>query len=456
MKIIMNMLFFAILLNADGISNPLTLDNALNILKNKNIEIKVASIDEDVAKANIEKTKGMNWGKLEFIQDISRSNDAGNVFGFKLTSREATFGDFGAREFISSQTPTGFPNSAYTTPPNDLNYPDARNFFQSKIKYELPIFTGFKIQSYTNIMKEMAKMKGLDKDKLVNEKVYQLKKSFYDMALLEDSIKHLNKILNNINILEDTTKEMINEGYAKHVDLLEVQAKKANVKRLVLQMQSNKKLLYHYISFLLNKDVTSIIAPTQSVKMPNYSDKYISKNNLDIQKASLGLNITKNMEKVSKSAYYPMIGAFAEESTADDNFLTNANEHKAYTIGARVSWNIFNGGIDKANMQKARLNSMKTQEQVQLAKMGIKLKIAKIRTEIETYDNEIASLKKELLLANTIYKNYEGRYKEKLISMNDVIIKQSQQIEKILQLQQIQNKRNERVFAFEKLANGEK
>ncbi|MDQ7068017.1 MAG: hypothetical protein Q9M40_08610 [Sulfurimonas sp.] len=37
--------------------------------------------------------------------------------------------------------------------------------------------------------------------------------------------------------------------------------------------------------------------------------------------------------------------------------------------------------------------------------------------------------------------------------MNDVIIKQSQQIEKILQLQIAKNKRNEKIFALEKLAN---
>jgi outer membrane protein len=39
--------------------------------------------------------------------------------------------------------------------------------------------------------------------------------------------------------------------------------------------------------------------------------------------------------------------------------------------------------------------------------------------------------------------------------MSDVIIKQSQQIQKILELQMAQNKRNERIFALEKLANGE-
>jgi hypothetical protein len=38
--------------------------------------------------------------------------------------------------------------------------------------------------------------------------------------------------------------------------------------------------------------------------------------------------------------------------------------------------------------------------------------------------------------------------------MSDVIIKQSEQIQKILSLLEVKNKRTERVFALEKLANG--
>ncbi len=93
----------------------------------------------------------------------------------------------------------------------------------------------------------MTKIKTLEKEQLVNEKIYQLRKSFYDMALLESSMQNLNKILENIAVLENMTQSMIDVGYAKKVDLLEVKAKKGNVKRLLMNMDSNKKLLYHYI-----------------------------------------------------------------------------------------------------------------------------------------------------------------------------------------------------------------
>jgi outer membrane protein TolC len=461
MKKIMSILSFALILNASSTLDSLDLEQALEILKQENLEIKAAKYDIDAAKEEADSVSGMNWGKLDFIQDAARSNDAGNVFGFKLTSREATFGDFGAEEFMNNIMPsmgngTPIPESAYTTPPQDLNYPDDTNFFQSKLRYEVPLFTGFAISSYTDIMNKMTQMKTLQKDEVINEKKYQLKKSFYDMALLKNSIKNLNTILDNINKLEDMTKSMIDVGYAKHVDLLEVKAKKGNVERLLLQMQSNEKLLYHYISFLLNKKVTNIITPTSEIQMIDLTDSDILEKNLDIQKANTGLEIRQSMLSASKAAYYPTVGAFGELATADNTFLGDANDHKAYTVGARLTWNLFNGGIDASKIEKSRIEHLKMASQVELAKQGIALKLAKIRTEIESVDDEIASLEKELDLADAIYKNYEGRYKEKLASMSDVIIKQSAQIQKILQLQIAKNKRNEKIFALEKLANGDK
>jgi outer membrane protein TolC len=423
------------------------------MLKAQNLEIKSASTEIDAALQDVKIASGNHYGKLDIIQDIVKSDDAGNVFGFKLSSREANFGDFGAKEFMDNFM-AGNPD--YKTPPHDLNYPDSRNYFQSKLKYEIPLFTGFKISSYEDIMNAVTKIKKLEKSKVINEKIYETRKSFYDMALLEDSITNLNVILKNIETLENMTKEMIEVGYAKKIDLLEVVAKKGNVERLIAQMESNKELLYHYISFLLNQKVTSIQTPSLEISVPSIANSTILSNNLDIQMANSGLAVKKSMIDAAQSSYYPMVGAFAEIATADDKFLGEASDHKSYTLGARVTWNLFNGGIDSANVEKSRLEYIKTKTQVELANSGIELQTQKIKTEIESFDNDIKSLKKELALADEIYKNYEARYKEKLSSMSDVIIKQSEQIQKILQLQQTINKRNEKIFALEKLANGEK
>ena len=228
-------------------------------------------------------------------------------------------------------------------------------------------------------------------------------------------------------------------------------------------MQARNLLIFYfrvdfgyYIRFLLNKKVTAIVPPKNDVPMPKFSDEEILNRNVDIKKATTALKIRQSMVDATEAGYYPTVGAFGEVATADDTFLGDANDHKAYSVGARLTWNIFNGGIDHATIEKSKIEKLNMEDKVALAKKGIALKIAKIRTAIETKDVEIASLKKELALAKAIYANYEGRYKEKLVSMSDVIIKQSAQIQKIMQLQVAKNKRIEKIFELEKLANGEK
>ncbi|MCO4846303.1 MAG: TolC family protein, partial [Sulfurovum sp.] len=147
-----------------------------------------------------------------------------------------------------------------------------------------------------------------------------------------------------------------------------------------------------------------------------------------------------------------MIGALAEMQTADDSFLGDANDHKSYTIGMQLTWNIFNGGSDSAAIEKAQVQRLKMQTQTELSRQGIALQVKEIQTKIKTAENKIKNLKIELQLAREIYDNYEGRYKEQLSSMNDVIIKQSSWLEKVLQLLQAENERNKQIFVLERLA----
>jgi len=446
--------FFPLFLSCTFLfAQGLTLEQALELIKRQNLEIKTAQYAVKSASLSLDMAQAQDYGQLNFIQNISRSNDAGNVFGFKLTSREASFNDFGFDEFLAQMG--GLPgnsNQLLSTQPNNLNYPESRNFFQSKLLYELPLYTGNKITAYKNMAKEMKNISLLEKEEQLNTKIYETRKSFFDMALLESSLNKLNIILENIQRLEATTKEMITEGYAKKVDLLEVQSKKANVKSIITELKSNKELLYHYLSFLLNQDVKAIETPQYELEIPRITAEEVLEKSIDIKKAMTALKVHDSMLVAQKSRHLPVIGAMAEMQTADDTFLGDANDHKSYTLGMQLKWNIFSGGSDSAAIEKAQVERLKMQTQTELAKQGIALKIKEIQTKIKTATSKIRNLQVELKLANEIYTNYEGRYKEQLASMSDVIIKQSGWLEKVLELLEAENARNRQIFALERLA----
>jgi glucose uptake protein GlcU len=78
----------------------LSLAQAIGMLKKENLELKVSKFEAQMKALEAKAVDGMNYGKADITMMGMRSNDAGNVFGFKLQSREATFADFGFSDFM--------------------------------------------------------------------------------------------------------------------------------------------------------------------------------------------------------------------------------------------------------------------------------------------------------------------------------------------------------------------
>ncbi len=445
------------LIEAKELTN-LSLKSALNIMRNNNLELKISKFNEQMKIQEEKMAKGYNYGKLGLKLQALRSNDAGNVFGFKLKSREATFGDFGAEEFMNNAGAAQNGDMAaagrmYTDPPSRLNYPDARNHVQTTLTYQVPLYTGGKLDQYSKITKALTYMSQLDTEKLLNEKVFQTKKTFYDISLIEQYIEKLSSIVSNIDRLEEIVGSMKEEGYAKDIDKLEVQARKAEAQSMLSQATYNRELAYQYLSFLLNETVRSIQPLNNLAPLPTFTEDEIVQNNLDIQKAQLGLKVTDMAIKVEKSKFLPTVGAFGEYGSADNSAFNRFFEKDFYTVGVQLEWNIFNGEIDKESLEKAKIKNMQVQEQVELAKAGITLQIKKLMTNIKSKSAEIESLETQYEFAEKVYENYEGRYQEGIASITDVLIKQSKELEVLLKLLTAKNDRNAKVFELTSVLN---
>ena len=426
----------------------LSLDKALTIMRENNLELKISKFNEQMKIQEAKIANGYNYGKLNLQLQALRSNDAGNVFGFKLKSREATFGDFGFAEFDMSGQSNPLP-----VQPRDLNYPDARNHFQTTLTYQVPLYTGGKLSQYSKITKALTYMSQLDTERLLNEKIFQTKKTFYDISLIEQYIEKLSSIVNNIDKLEEIVANMRQEGYAKEIDQLEVQARKAEAQSMLSQATYNRELAYQYLSFLINETVSSIQPLNKLAPLPTFTQEEIVQNNLDIQKAQLGLKVTDMAVKVEESKLLPTIGAFGEYGSADNSAFNNFRAKDFYTVGVQLEWNIFNGDIDRQSIEKAKIKNMQVQEQVALAKAGITLQIKKLMTNIKSKNAEIESLETQYQFAEKVYENYEGRYQEGIASITDVLIKQSKELEVLLKLLTAKNDRNAKVFELTSVLN---
>ncbi|HHS93490.1 MAG TPA: TolC family protein, partial [Campylobacterales bacterium] len=318
--------------NAQELTN-LSLDNALKIMRENNLELKISKFNEQIKHYESKVTQGMSYGKLDAKIQALRSNDAGNVFGFKVKSREATFGDFGftTSGFGELQNIMGAGGEIAGGEPQALNYPDARNHYQTTISYMLPLYTGGKLEQYQKITKSLQKMSQLDSAKLLNEKIFQTTKTFYDISLINQYISNLTNISSNIEKLQNIVKNMREEGFAKEIDELEVETRKVEAQSMLSQAQYNKELAYQYLSFLLNKNVISIQSQTDTIPMPEINQEAFLRDNLEIQKAKLGLEISKMALKAEKANFLPNVGAFTEYGSSDNKPFNEFADKDFYT-----------------------------------------------------------------------------------------------------------------------------
>ncbi|MBT8348079.1 MAG: TolC family protein, partial [Sulfurovum sp.] len=401
--------------------NNLDISQAISMLENNNLELKISHFNEQMKAYEAVSAKGNHYGKLDVTVTGMRSNDAGNVFGFKLQSREASFADFG----FNNEAVGEFMSGNFEYQPDGLNYPEARHHYQTKISYMLPLYTGGKLSEYGRITDALHRMSQWDTQKLLNEKIFQTKKAFYDISLVDNYILNLSKIIKNIDHLESIVKSMGEEGYAQYIDLLEVQARKAEAESMYNQAKLNKDLAYQFLSFLLNEEVNTIKKVNDMAPMPSVDTSEVESNNIDIRKALLGLEVSEMAMKVEEANYLPTVSAFGEYGSADNTLWNEFEEKEAYTVGVQLKWNVFNGGMDAANLEKAKVNHLKVQDQVSLAKSGITLKVKRLETEILSKNADVKSYNKQLRFAKKVYENYRSRYKEGIVSISDVLIKQS-------------------------------
>ena len=339
--------------------------------------------------------------------------------------------------------------------PTKLNYPEARNHFVTKATFKIPLFTGGMLKNYKKITTKLYEMSKIDTAKILSLKRFELKKAFYNVGLVNNYIANLYSIKKNIKRLKRVIKEMKKEGYAVETDYLEVDAKLAEVDAMLDEARLNKKLAYQFISFLLNQDVDSVRAPRVAPKTPRVTKEIVEERSLDIAKAKLGLKITKDAENVEKAKFLPKVGAFAEYGYADNKLVPSSISKKDfYNVGVQATWNVFNGGADKASLEKAKLNRLKVATQVILAKKGMWLKASKLKSEIRTLKAQVRSYQKQYRFSKRVYETYKAKYKEGIVSITDLLIKQSKEIEMLLKLLEVKNKRNAKILELQNLING--
>ncbi|NPA88182.1 TolC family protein [Caminibacter pacificus] len=428
------------------LAKTITFDEALKEALSNNLELKAKKLNIDKAKADLKQAKGMDWGKLTFSEEISRTNNAMYVFGMKLESREATFRDFGFADFLggvaqvlqaspdydtfkSYMTNPAMAAQLLNTAPKDLNYPGSRTNFKTKFVYEVPLFTGYKL----TYAKEMAKLQikankykyAHDKNKLAIEVL-----KAYNGAVAAKSF------VNALETAKKTTTSFINmisafykNGMATKTDLLEAKKRDNEVNAMLIEAKNKYKLALAYLRFLTDDNEISDVGDFKIIIPQNASLKELQKialqNRNDLKWMKSNLKTMEKKVKFDKADKYPMVGAHLEYGW-NDNALNNISADKDYyLIAAGLKWNILDKSTD-AKVEKSKIEANQVALYYGYMKKGIKLDVEQKYLDYKAKKAVVNEKLTNKELAEEILKKYTYMYKQGMINITILLMKEAE------------------------------
>lgn len=415
----MHKIYLSLLLTSFTYAQTINFNDALALTFKNNKDLKNQKLNIDLAKLNIENVNALSYGKLSFEEQVNRTNHAGYVFNSKLSSREASFNDFGAIEYIG-------PN-AITVQPENLNNPKDRNNFNTKLNYDVPLFTGFKLSNQKEILKLQHKANEVKYNLNKRQLSYKVLKAYNSAVVAKEFIKASKKAKESISFIVKSAKAFHKEGLVTKIDVKQAQVHNLNINTKYLEAQNKFELALAYLKFLTSKNEISDVEKLKYIEIKDSKFDNLYKKALENADELKMQNINNKAKKknieISKADYYPTIYSHLEYGFNDDK-LTLDSQKDYYNAVIGLKYTIFDNtrNIEKQKSQIEYKKSLLDYEKLQEA---IKLELKKSLLDLNSKEKILKEKKETLVLVNDIYKQSQLMYKNHLIAMTDLLAKEA-------------------------------
>jgi outer membrane protein TolC len=376
-------------------------------------DLKKEALNIDSIKQDYNIVDGINYGKLSISSEVSRTNHAGYVFNSKLSSREATFRDFGFSQM----------NEGMDIIPKDLNYPNDRTNINSYVSYDIPLFMGFKIENQKDILKLQEKanelLYNLDKKNLE----FEILKAYNGTVVAKDFVKALEKAKQTVEFIYEGAKEFHKNGLVTKIDVNEAKVYQLNINSTLTEAKNNFNLALAYLKYLTSNENITDVENLENIyfDLKNFDELY--NNALETRDEVKMQNITieankKNID-VQKGSYYPTVFSHLEYGVNDDRFT--ASKDKDYYIAlVGISLTLFDSSRS-AYLEKSKIEHLKSTLDYEKLKDGIKLELEKAILDYKAKQEILKEKIEAKNLAFEVLNQANLQYKNRLISMTTLL-----------------------------------
>lgn len=383
----------------------LTLQEAVRIALEKNPTVQAAEAYSDAVEQGIREAKAARLPRLDLSEGFTRGNNPVYVFGSLLTQRQFTAADFAL---------------------NKLNAPTPIDNFRTQFTATMPLYDAGQISRHVKDARLNAQSAVKSQQRTSQEVIFGVVKAYLNELLARESVQVAESAVEAAKSDVARAQARQEQGLAVPSDLLSAKVQLAQAQQDLLQAQ-NAVALGHAglnVAMGLPEDTPGKVeSGLREVSFEAGSLDEWQKRALgtrpDYLAAELGRQRALNGTRMARAEFLPKIGLFSSWEQDNQTFLTRGGNN--WTAGAMLTFNIFNGGSDRARLAAAQARQRQAEAQLAQMASGVRLQVREAYLNLETARQRIDVSRQAQSEAAESLRILQNRYDSGLATITDLL-----------------------------------
>src|SRR5512143_379766 len=401
------LLFLHVLLAASARSlaagEPLTLAGAMQRARESAREVAAARSRHEAAQARARQASAFRLPSVNLTELYTRTDNPAEVFAMKLNQ-----GVFSFPEFVAT----------------DPNKPAPINAGITRAEITLPLFTGGELSGRIEQARDAAEAAAGTADWASQNAALAAAEAYVQLAQAEEYVRLLSKSRETVGAHVEFARNHVEQGMLVKSELLRAEVELSRIDDLVTEAEGRVRVANANLAFRLHAagDASWALAPLPDplpLEEPVDSWLATADGRADLVSARKLLAAGELEEKVKRAPYWPKLALVARgELYGDAPFRSSGTSG---SIAAVATWNVFQGGADRAAAVAARADARAAREDVLQFADGARLEVRQGFEEARTARDRHETAKKALAAAREAERITDERFRSGIVRTLDLL-----------------------------------
>lgn len=395
-------------------TTPLTLQAAVRMALQRNPKFAGARDQADAARDRAAQARAAWYPTLDFSQGFTRSDDPVYVFGTLLRQHQ-------------------FTSSNFAIP--SLNQPNPLDNFQTRLDGQFSLFDSGRTYYRNQGAKRLETAADFETEQARQDLILSVVQHYYGVAVAREDTLAAQQAVRSAQANDRRVEKMHTAGLVVDADLLSAQVFLAQMKDREISAQNDLDIA----QMVLARDMglapdaqpepsAPLVAPAPLSKTPQDWMQAAAQHRPALRAAELQANATTSERKAVRADFGPKVSVFADFER-DSMALTAGPSGNNWTAGARLDFNLFAGGAQKARLAEAAANERSARHNLEWLRSGVMMQVREAYLDANAAAQRAAAAQAAVDQARASLRIIENRYQAGLTDITELLRAQAAQLD---------------------------